>query len=438
MLLVIDGSPDDFQYFDLANGVLGASGTNLDATITSVGNGWYRCSVTGTNNTYLQVRIYPAEGNNDVTGTTTQLYIQDSQLEKGLVATSVIETTTAAASAGILGDMPRLDYSGGASCPSLLLEPARTNLITNSEYIGATEWVNASATRDITITQTSETNPEGSAICWKIQGTATNNQLAYVGSTTSGTTLTNSIYVKRVSGTGDVILRDVNNSSNTFSLSVSDGWKRIYATATATSNTARFYLNLDDFSDEILVWGAQQEAGSYPSSYVPTYGSSTARAKDVCDGAGDSSVFNDSEGVLFAEVSFARDKGKSSPFKVERISLSDGTSNNRVFISNTTNLNALQVFVRNASGISFNRTITLTDITANNKIALKYKANDFALWVNGTEESTDTSSSNVPSGLNELMFDGPSGNYEFEGNVKQLLVFNTALTDAELASLTSL
>ena len=60
----------------------------------------------------------------DLAGATASgtAFIQDAQLEQGLVATDVIETTTTAVSAGLLGDMPRLDYSGGASCPSLLLE----------------------------------------------------------------------------------------------------------------------------------------------------------------------------------------------------------------------------------------------------------------------------------------------------------------------------
>ena len=62
----------------------------------------------------------------------TAIYIQDAQLEQGLVATDYIETTTAAVYEGITDNLPRLDYSGGASCPSLLLEPSRTNH--NSEH----------------------------------------------------------------------------------------------------------------------------------------------------------------------------------------------------------------------------------------------------------------------------------------------------------------
>ena len=79
------------------------------------------------------VRFYVADSDGVTSGTSGSIYIQDAQLESGLVATDYIETTTTSVSAGILEDMPRLDYSGGASCPALLLEPQRTNLIVHSE-----------------------------------------------------------------------------------------------------------------------------------------------------------------------------------------------------------------------------------------------------------------------------------------------------------------
>ena len=53
-------------------------------------------------------------------------------LNQGMVSYPYVETTTAPVAGGILEDMPRLDYSG--SCPALLLEPQRTNLIPYSEY----------------------------------------------------------------------------------------------------------------------------------------------------------------------------------------------------------------------------------------------------------------------------------------------------------------
>ena len=70
------------------------------------------------------------------------------------------------------------------------------------------------------------------------------------------------------------------------------------------------------------------------------------------------------------------------------------------------------------------------------KIAVKYKENDFALWVNGVEVATDTSG-NTPIGLNKLSFTRGDNNHPFEGKVKCVAVFKEALTDAQLTSLTT-
>ena len=78
------------------------------------------------------------------------------------------------------------------------------------------------------------------------------------------------------------------------------------------------------------------------------------------------------------------------------------------------------------------------DLTEFNKIAIKYKVNDFALWVNGIELATDTSGTTFSSGtLTNVNFDDGSGNADFYGNTKQLQYFQTALTDSELEELTS-
>ena len=106
----------DFRVkFDLTTGAISTAsannGTRIDAVATDVGSGWWRVSVTGlTGQTSATLNIYAGD-TADASGT---IYIQSAQLEQGLIATDYIATTTAAVSAGLLGDMPRLDYSGGA------------------------------------------------------------------------------------------------------------------------------------------------------------------------------------------------------------------------------------------------------------------------------------------------------------------------------------
>ena len=72
-----------------------------------------------------------------------------------------------------------------------------------------------------------------------------------------------------------------------------------------------------------------------------------------------------------------------------------------------------------------------------NKIAVKYKSGDIALWINGTEVATSTASFTFNAALSELALDQGNGSQHMDGHVKQLLVFKEVLSDAELAALTS-
>ncbi len=158
------------NYYDIANGLKGASPSSpiIDDKIESVGNGWYRISIVS-DGSITQIRIQTAVSDGNETSVSgDNIYIQDAQLEKGLVATNYIETTTVPVYSGILDNTPRLDYSNGATCPSLLLEPQRTNLITNSNYFE--EWYVDS---NVSYSVNNAISPEGLINATKVTATST-------------------------------------------------------------------------------------------------------------------------------------------------------------------------------------------------------------------------------------------------------------------------
>ena len=177
----------------------------------------------------------------------------------------------------------------------------------------------------------------------------------------------------------------------------------------------------------------QVEDGSYPTSYIPNHsGGSVTRGADSCTGAGDSSTFNSTEGVLYAEISALEDLGTARRY----ISLSDGSSNNdlRLYFNNSV---GTIVALSKVGGVTqFSMFGGGYDLTEAHKIAVKYKVNDFALWIDGVEVDTDSSGLvNAPNTFDELAFNG--NGLPFFGKAKQVLTFNTALSDADLATLTT-
>ena len=119
------------------------------------------------------------------------------------------------------------------------------------------------------------------------------------------------------------------------------------------------------------------------------------------------------------------------------MTITDGTNANSVaiqFETNSTLSGRIEVGGVNQAFIT-----TSVDYSNFIKVAFKYKENDFAWWVNGVEAGTDSSGITFPSNtLNSLQFAYGSGSNNWAGNVKQVLTFNTALSDEELATLTTL
>jgi hypothetical protein len=179
------------------------------------------------------------------------------------------------------------------------------------------------------------------------------------------------------------------------------------------------------------IYGAQLEALPYSTSYIPTNGAIATRLADSVTGAGDATTFNSTEGVLYFEGSTLA-SGIDSGY----ISINDGSATNLVSITFFSNsVITIRIIISGVSTFLSSGVITATDKL---KIALKYKLNDYALWVDGVEVDSNSSLGVfAPNTLTRLDFARFTSN-KFEGKVRDLRTFDTALTDAELQTLTTI
>jgi hypothetical protein len=346
--------------------------------------------------------------------------------------------------------VPRLNYDfGNPKNPHLLLESQSTNLSTNSEAFDS--WTNGSTY----VTANQAVSPDGNTTADQLAKTSAFQQIQNTATVVSGSDYSFSVFVKEntldritlrlASGSndvrkcldlGDLSVVDAGGNATGFVETkvekYSNGWYKY--TVVATTNDTLLYMNIyagkGDVveSGNIYIWGAQLEKGNYPTSYIPTVGSTVTRSQDTCTGGGSSSIFNDSEGTLFLEIS--RPINDST---TRSVSISDGSSSDRVIIQ------YISGFILGivASGTTTVATLLFsTTSTSLNKIALRYKKNDFAMYVNGTQAGTDTNG-NAPVGLSSFDFNDGTGSQKYEGQCAQAMYFDTALTNAELTTLTT-
>jgi len=313
-------------------------------------------------------------------------------------------------------DLPRIDYTDG--CGSWLLEPQSTNLVTYSEDFSL--WANGATytTQNYSVSPSGEQN----ASRCLFTGADQNIQLSFSNSAET----TASIYVKGVSG--ETIRFGTSFQENNFTL---DGtWQRLSITRSVSPYS--FAISISTYGGatarDIEIWGAQVENQSYATSYIPTNGASNTRLQDIATNSGNASLINSTEGVLYAEIAALANSNT-----VRYLGLNDGSSNNRVVILNDGTANRIRAIVSSGGTKYADLYYNVTDVTDFHKVAVKYKVNDFALWIDGVERATDTSGS-APIGLNDLGFELSGGN--FYGKCKALAVYKEAKTDANLRCLT--
>ena len=286
-------------WFDLDNGVLGTVASGYTATITNVGNGWYRCTLANNNaQTLGYYQLGLADANNGLTPSSSgSAFIWGAQLNEGTNALPYQKTETRL-------NIPRIDYSLGG-CPNILLEPQRTNLATYSEQFDDASWskVNSSVTANADI------SPDGYTNADRIYDNATSGQHR-VGkniSVVSATTYTFSVFAKKGSLRYCYLFTVAGGASDRYYFDLQDGvsitaggkiedygsgWYRISAQVTAAdTDNELFAFNLTDSPSSAtysgtgtgyhMIYGYQVEAGDYATSYIPTTTASVTRNKDT-------------------------------------------------------------------------------------------------------------------------------------------------------------
>jgi hypothetical protein len=464
---VFDGATTRQSWFNFTSATFSNTSGLVSTFSESLGSGWYRISVVA-QSAITQINIYPsAAAGSSFADAGDNILIQDAQLEVGDIATAYIATTTTAVSVGPVSGLPRLDYLN-SSCPRLLLEPQRTNLITYSEQFN-TSWlaVQSSITANQTI------SPSGYQDADLIVETTANtphhvNNSAGISST-AGVHTASVFFKKNTKNFGFIQIAtdgaanrytavfDLVNGTATSTTTVGsptstsnsivdygNGWYRVSVSAqhtsgllyvviglsnsaTPTYNATGYPTYIGNGTDSIAMWGAQLELGAYATSYIPTLSTSVTRVADAASKTGISSLIGQTEGTLFVEA------------KV--------TLNGRLLLIGAAG-NFIEILANSAGKVNgFVRTsVTEADILSTStyatgdtlKVAFAYKQNDFALYVNGTAQGTDTSG-NVPTGMAQLIVnDYLSAGFNSANVYSQALLFKTRLTNESLASLTSL
>jgi len=465
--------------FDLSAGTVGTS-ANCTAAIQDVGSGWYRCSIvfsattTATNGAVYAVLSASTSANRFATwnpvGTETIL-LWGAQLEQRSSVTAYTATTTqpitnyvpqlltAASGVARFDHNPTTDESLG-----LLIEEQRTNLFTYSEQFNNAAWPKAQAS----ITANTVVAPDGTLTGDKLveDSTNTNHWVIQNAPVTSGATYTMSFYAKaaeriQVAGFGGAggygtlvsVLFDLvalttqvlSGSATATITDVGNGWRRCTWTATATATaTPSHFIGLasggavaytgNGYSGA-YIWGAQLEAGAFSTSYIPTTNAQVTRSADAASmtGTNFSSWYRADEGTVYAE---GRTSSTVATANYSIFSITDGTAANRIQcrLSNAaTNTN----FIVRTSDVNVFNSVAADYSPNNRRMALAYKASDFAGVRDGGVVATGASGAVPAVNFLNIGSTSPANTETLNGTIRKIAFYPARLTNAQLQALTS-
>jgi hypothetical protein len=397
--------------------------------------------------------VVPSDGSGDlsVTRATTATRVNSSGL---------IES--------VASNVPRLDYTNG-TCPSILVEPQRTNLLTYSNDFANSNWIKPIGSS--LVLNSSVASPEnGSTYTFTVAPTVFGSVVRQVLNVNNGDTYTISFFVKK--GNYRYVGVRFNNSKNierypnydfdTDTLNkqgvtcdfnrtlLNNGWVRLTLTFTATQIVSVCDIALTQANGDtapalsgtefVYIYGAQLEAGSYATSYIPTTSASVTRNADVISKTGISSLIGQSEGVLFFDgivnniqnINSNILNTNKSATTISTLQLGKGKSDNKFnfnFFFGDGTFNTITLL---SSGTFANGSRT--------KVAVRYKSGDLAMYVNGTLQAISTSTYTANGTKSELFLNDlvTYFNYQESVSFNNVALWKTALTNTQLAQLTTI
>ena len=456
--------------FDLVSGTaVAAVDTTVD--IQSIGDGWFRCVASALATTTVSTTIllqlantYTVGGGSSIyTGDgASGLYLWGAQLEQSSTVGEYIPTTS------VINSAPRFDHNPttGESL-GLLMEEARTNLALRSEEFSDATWLKSGGT---TCSANVVTAPDGTSTADKLvefNGNV-NQSFEQTNTLVLGTAYSISIYAKaaeriqcrlagRISGNWvvfpsgrfDLSTGTVLNSSGDKTATISavgDGWYRctIYGTSAVSTNAGMIVSPLltggttssyaGDGTSGIYLWGAQLEAGAFPTSYIPTTTATATRAADVAriTGTAFSSFYNQTEGTIYSVATATSSTNSDSTATAVGIAaFTDGTNSERIRYGALT---FSTVWVDNNTSQANLSSGTFTQNQQVN-LASAFKINDFALVRDGGSVQTDATGT-LPTPTQVELGRSGVGTGFFSGTIKRLAFWPVRLANPTLQAIT--
>jgi hypothetical protein len=442
-----------FEYTFSTGAYSNIAGTLLAYGAEDVGNGWIRLYLTANATTAVGpflLNMFSAALNDSV-------YVWGAQMVKGY-SRPYVRTSDRT-------NIPRVDYTLG-SCPTIEIEPSRTNLFTFSEEFNNSYWTKSNGTMSIN----NSIAPDGTLsadLLTKTVAVGTASTVSRGNVAPSIGVYTLSVYLKpvvcdfvllRLDAGGNTCNSAFNFTTKTFTNSgvnfmyssyeeLSNGWYKIKVTGNVVGITSIFdVVNLfnNPINTSLLIWGAQLESGAFATSYIPTYGTTVTRANEglALSDLVTKNIVASTGGTWFVHIvdniPITREAATPTDRGIFIADSSAGTTNT-ISIRRVTNGTLRRVEI--AKSISGTTPNIYTTSSNEVKLVIRYSigvAGSFDVFENGVKVVTASAfTGNVP-----LTYIGtrtsPSVSESPFINIKSMALFNTQLSDAECLALTTL